>query len=215
MVQSQHRVRNSSPPPLPDGYRPAESLTYPTGVLFVVVAAMLVAAAAAFGWLLLALQGPGVVVEFAVVESSADAAAVTADAVRLGVVLLGAVVAVTAVHEMVHGVAYHLLGYDVTYGVALRLGAFYVAAFDQFQTRRDSLAVGLAPLVVLTLALAPLLAVPAPWVAASAYVAIVLNTAGSAGDLYLVWRLLRDPPRSLYYDSDARQSWVFEPMEEH
>ncbi len=209
------RDDGDAPPPPPDGYRPAESFGYPTGVLFVVVAAVLVAAAAAFGALLWVIQGPSVLREFAAVESSADAVAVTVDAARLGVVLLGAVVVVTAVHELVHGAAYRLLGYDVTYGVALHLGAFYVAAFDQFQTRRDSLVVGLAPLAVLTVALAPLLAAPVPWVAAGAYVGIVFNAAGSAGDLYLVWRLLGDPPDALYYDSDARRSWVFEPQREN
>lgn len=183
------------------------------GVLFVVVAAVLVAAAGAFGALLWTLQGPAVVHEFVVVASSADALAVTVDAARLGLVLLAAVVVVTAVHELVHGVAYRLLGYDVTYGTALHLGAFYVAAFDQFQTRRDSLLVALAPLVTLTLAVVPLLAAPAPRVAAAAYVAVVFNAAGSAGDLYLAWRLLQDPPGTLYYDADARRSWVYEPAD--
>lgn len=207
------RDDGSTPPAPPDGYRPPEPFGYPMGVLFVVVAAVLVAAAGAFGALLWTLQGPAVVHEFVVVASSADAIAVTVDAARLGVVLLGAIAVVTAVHELVHGAAYRLLGYDVTYGTALHLGAFYVAAFDQFQTRRDSLLVALAPLVALTLALAPLLAAPAPRIAAAAYVGIVFNAAGSAGDLYLAWRLRRDPPGTLYYDADSRRSWVYEPAD--
>jgi len=89
-------------------------------------------------------------------------------------------------HELTHGLVYRYLGYQVSYGVAPQLGAFYAAAFHQFQQRSDNLVVGIAPLVVLNVLLLPLLFVPIPLLAFAAFIALLFNTAGAAGDLYLV-----------------------------
>ena len=84
------------------------------------------------------------------------------------------------------------------------------AAFGQFQTRRDNVRCALAPLVVFTVVLTPLLAGPLP-VALLAFFVLVVNTSGAVGDLYLTWRLLRMPPETLLYDVDARHSYIFYP----
>lgn len=119
-------------------------------------------------------------------------------------------VAITILHELVHGLVYRARGYRVSYGFVLQLGAFY-AASHQFQDREDDLVAAAAPLVVLDLLPVPLLFVPIPAVALAAFVALLFDTAGAAGDLYLVVRLLRMPDGTLLYDSDARHSYVFYP----
>ena len=52
-----------------------------------------------------------------------------------------------------------------------------------------------------------------PMLAVAAFFGLVLNTAGSAGDLYIVWRLGRYPPGTLSYDADIRHMYVFVPEE--
>ncbi|MFC4449345.1 DUF3267 domain-containing protein [Halorussus aquaticus] len=82
--------------------------------------------------------------------------------------------------------------------------------FGQFQTRRDNVAVALAPLAVFTVVLTPLLAGPLP-VALAAFLVLAVNTSGAIGDLYLSWRLFRMPEGALLYDVDIRHSYVFSP----
>jgi uncharacterized membrane protein YkvI len=68
-------------------------------------------------------------------------------------------------------------------------------------------------LLVLDLALVPVLFVPVPMLAFGAFVALLFNTLGAVGDLYLLAHLLRMPPGTLLYDSDMRHSYVFYPNE--
>lgn len=91
------------------------------------------------------------------------------------------------------------------------MGAFYVAAFGQFQRREELFPIGIAPLVVVTAVFAPLLAVPVPVVALTALLVLVVNATGAVGDLYLLWRLWRLPEETLMYDTDLRHWYVFEP----
>lgn len=130
----------------------------------------------------------------------------------LGLVLLTILVTVVG-HEWIHGFAYQLLGYRVTYGASLKLLAAYAAAFGQWQRRRDNLIVALAPLVVLTLALVPLLGVPNRVVVVVAFTALLFNTSGAVGDLYLAWRLLRLPRGTLLYDVDPTLMLIARPMD--
>jgi len=85
-------------------------------------------------------------------------------------------------------VVYQRYGYEVSYGVYWRMGAVYAAVFHQFHSREHNLRVGIAPLAILTVVCLPLLAVPNPVIATTAFVILVLNTAGGAGDLYALWR---------------------------
>jgi hypothetical protein len=129
----------------------------------------------------------------------------------LTIVLL-TVVATVFVHEWIHGLAYQLLGYKVSYGVSLQLMAAYAGAFGQWQQRRHNILVALAPLLLLTLFLVPLLSSSQPSLVLIAFTALLFNTGGAVGDLYLVWRLLRWPAASLLYDVNTSIMLVFLPV---
>lgn len=132
--------------------------------------------------------------------------------VELGLVIL-TIMATVLIHEWVHGLAFQLLGYKVTYGASLRLLAAYAAAFGQFQRRNHNLLVALAPLVMLTTLLVPLLAVPHHFLLLIVFTALLFNASGAVADLYLSWRLLRLPPTALLYDVDPKTMLIFLPDE--
>src|SRR5512145_1360015 len=121
------------------------------------------------------------------------------------------IVATVLVHELIHGLTYRALGYRVTYGVSLRLFAAYAGAFAQFQQRNHNIIVALAPLLVLSLLLLPLLASPNPAVVLFSFTALLFNVGGASGDLYLAWRLLRLPPATRLYDVDVVTMLIFCP----
>jgi hypothetical protein len=127
------------------------------------------------------------------------------------VLILLTVLATLGIHELVHGAAYRLLGYQVSYGMSRHLLAVYAAAFDQWQTRNHNLIVALAPLIVLTVILVPLLAIQSHTIVLVALAALLMNTGGAVGDLYLAWRLLRLPRTALLYDIDTETMLIFEP----
>ncbi|UPV99149.1 DUF3267 domain-containing protein [Halorussus gelatinilyticus] len=184
------------PPDPPEGYREPVAFSYPSLWLSAGSLVLFVAAFLGFERLMNALRSDAAL-EFTVGPTG------------IGVVAL-LTVGTVVVHELVHGAVYRWLGYRVQYGLALNMGAAYAAAFGQFQTRRDNLAVGLAPLVVFTAVLTPLLAGPLV-VALAAFLVLVVNTAGAIGDLYLSWRILRMPEGTLLYDVDIRHSYVYYP----
>ncbi|WP_340674438.1 DUF3267 domain-containing protein [Natrinema zhouii] len=72
---------------------------------------------------------------------------------------------------------------------------------------------GLAPLVSIAIVATPLLAVPVPSIAVTAYMVLVINTTGAVGDLYIIWCLRRMPEGTLLYDVDLRHMYVFEPLD--
>jgi hypothetical protein len=74
--------------------------------------------------------------------------------------------------------------------------------------------VAVAPLVVPDPLAVLALFGPSGALAFAAFVAPVFDTAGAAGDRYLVARLLRMPDGTLPYDSDLRHSYVFVPADE-
>ena len=127
------------------------------------------------------------------------------------VVLLAITIVTVATHELIHGGVLHYYGYRVAYGVSWRLLVAYAAAFGQFQQRRHALLNALAPLVVITAAVVPLLLVPNRTVAIGACIALLTNTTGAVGDLYITWRLLRLPRRTLLYDVDPAQVLIYIP----
>ena len=184
------------PPESPEGYGEPTPFSYPGLWLSLGSLVLFIATVVGFSELMRALRGGGPV-EYTVGLRGIGVVAVLS-------------VATIVVHELVHGLVYHLLGYRVRYGLALNMGAAYAAAFGQFQTRRDNLLVGLAPLVVFTVVLTPLLAGPLP-VALAAFLVLVVNTSGAIGDLYLSWRLLRMPEGALLYDVDIRHSYFYYP----
>lgn len=184
-------------PEPPDGYRPPIRFTYSSVFLAFASIVALVVSIVGFGALLWLLQGrpAGGSIAFGFTE--------------VAIVFLS-VLGTFVVHEAIHGLAFRLLGYRVSYGFAPHVPALYTAAFGQFVTRRDNLLVGIAPLVVITAVGVPLFAAPMS-VALVAYLVLLVNTSGAVGDLYLAWRLHRMPPETLFYDADIKHNYVFEP----
>lgn len=197
-------------PAAPDGYTDSARFQYPhlrlTGIVIVIGPP----AALLYGYLLWNGHGPGVLESLFGFQQSAAGFSFS---IPLGTILVTvlAIVAVTILHELVHGLVLRARGYHVSYGLAPHLGAVYAAAFEQFYTREDCLLVAATPLVVLTTLLVPLLFVPSPLVAFVASVALLFNTMGAAGDLYLIARLRRMPAGTLLYDSDIHNFYVFYP----
>ncbi|MCI0393704.1 MAG: DUF3267 domain-containing protein [Chloroflexi bacterium] len=184
-------------PPPPAGYEPAEAFEYPKRRLQVTANLLLVASVPLWLWIGWWLPG-----EFRALplRGLGDLLLV------LATVLLGVLV-----HEAVHGLAYRLLGYRVTFGANLRLFAAYAAAFGQFQKRNHNLVVALAPLLVITAVMVPLLAAPDHTVSLVALAMLLFNTGGAVGDLYLAWRLLRWPAAALLYDVNPKTMLVYLP----
>jgi hypothetical protein len=192
--------KNSYPEPLP-GYQPALKFEYPklklqllAMVLIIVITPCLVV----LTWL---LQGKPGQFPLPIQPTFGDLMAV-----------LATIIITVLVHELIHGLVYQLLGYKVTYGVSLQLMAAYAGAFGQWQQRHDNILVALAPLLLLTLLLIPLLGSSQPSLVLIAFTALLFNTGGAVGDLYLVWRLLRWPAASLLYDVNTSTMLVFLPV---
>lgn len=203
-------TRASKLPPTPDGRADPYVFRYPTVTLLIGSGILGIASSVALVALLTLVHGPEV---FTFYEVTVDGETTTfaMDLTAIAVPFLVAVVGTTVVHELLHGVAFRFYGYDVTYGVAPAMGAFYAAAFGQFQRRAELLRVGLTPLVGITVVCVPLLFVPVPIVALTAAFVLVLNTSGAIGDLYATWRLRRLPEGTLLYDVDIRHSYVYDP----
>lgn len=192
-----------APPETPAGYHQPTKFNYSPLLLTVLSTIVFVAAAIGFGGLLWLFQGrPEEITVAITISSGSDFLALFAG--------IGVFIGTLLVHEAIHGLVFRRLGYRVSYGFEPRIPALYTAAFGQFVTRRDNMLVGIAPLVVISLVGIQLLAGPMP-VALAAYFALLVNTSGAVGDLYLLWRLWRMPPETVLYDTDIKHSYVFEP----
>jgi hypothetical protein len=211
MPESEYDPDDALVPATPAGYRDPTTFDYSVPALAGIAVVLTVAGLLAFGAVLTFAQGAAVYDALFVFEETPDGFVAT---LRLGLALGVAAVVVVAtvlVHEYVHGLVYRRFGYDVSYGLAPFLGAAYAGAFHQFQHPEEVRYVAVAPLLVLDALFLVLLFVPVPLVAYTAFVGLVFNTAGAAGDLYLLWFLSRLPEGTLLYDSDMRHSYVFEP----
>ncbi|ELZ16053.1 hypothetical protein C477_16205 [Haloterrigena salina JCM 13891] len=208
---SETEAEGASPPPTPEGYNDPYQFEYSklpltlTGIVLTIVFTVV------YGWLLIQLQGPEALFFVFEVEDE-EGISMGFDLIRMAVPLVVAFLTVAVVHELLHGVVFQRYGYDVNYGVWWRFGAVYAAVFHQFHSREHNLRVGIAPLVIFTALCLPLLAVPCPLVATSALFALVLNTAGSVGDLYALWRFYRMPQGTVFYDINMNDMYVFEPL---
>lgn len=185
-------------PAPPAGYRPAIRFEYPKLALQLAAVAVLIAFTPLLLWLARLLQG-GANIGF--VSGPGD----------LALVVITIVVTVL-VHELIHGLVYQLLGYRVSYGVSLKLIAAYAGAFAQWQRRDHNIVVALAPLLVLNLALLPLLASSSPTLLLIGFTALLFNTGGAVGDVYLAGRLLRLPRATLLYDADTQTMLLYLPQ---
>jgi hypothetical protein len=101
--------------------------------------------------------------------------------------LVGYVV-ILLVHEALHGVTFALWGGKPYYGAKLPI-ALFCGAKDQIFPRNYYLVVGLAPFVIITLA-GIIFTLFAPALSPYILFALIGNFSGSAGDLWVVRRLL-------------------------
>jgi len=130
---------------------------------------------------------------------------------EIGLIILTLILTIT-LHEVVHGLTYQWLGYQVTYGVSWQLLAAYAAAFGQFQSRKHNAITALTPLLGFSLLLMPLLTVSHPTIALLGFIALLFNISGSVGDIYLAWRLWNLPPQTLMYDVDVTTMLIYKPL---
>ena len=106
---------------------------------------------------------------------------------------------VLGLHEGIHGLVFAVLGGQPRFGARLPL-ALYCGAPQQLFTRNAYLVVGLAPLVVISLAGIGLMLL-APQLAPFIQLGLIGNAAGAAGDLWAARVLLRQPRTALIQDS--------------
>lgn len=201
------------PPPTPDGYDGPYLFDYSTIVLLLLSLPMFVLSSVGFGWVLWQIHGQYVFSSVFTITEIDGGTAFALDVIGVGIPFLAALITVVVVHELIHGAVMQYYGYEVTYGVNPAMGAFYASAFGQFQPREQLFAIGLAPLVIITLVVTPLLAIPIPIGALTAYFVLWMNATGAVGDLYVVWQLRNMPAGTLLYDADLRHWYVFEPVE--
>ncbi len=110
-----------------------------------------------------------------------------------------AYILVLALHEGVHGLMFALFGGRPTFGTRLPF-ALYCGAPNQLFTRNAYLAVGLAPLVLISLAGIALI-ILAPGLAPYVQLGLIGNFSGAAGDGWAAQVLLRQPPTALVQDT--------------
>jgi hypothetical protein len=101
----------------------------------------------------------------------------------------------------------------VSFGINIFLAEAHTAAFEQWQTRNHNVIVALGPLVVLTALFLPMLCVPNEDIVLAGLIGALMNIGGSVGDIYLAYRLLRMPRRTLLYDVNAKTMLVYAPIE--
>lgn len=202
-------ANGASPPRTPEGYTDPYRFEYPKLLLCVSASVLMIGSIIVYGWLLIGLQGPEVLPM--VLETGPEEGTIVFDLGEMAIPFLFGFMTVAVIHELLHGVVYQRYGYEVSYGVHWRMGAVYAAVFHQFHSREDDLRVGIAPLVVLTGICLPLLALPSPVLATTAFFVLTLNTAGAVGDIYALWRFYRMPSGTLFYDVTIQHMYVFEP----
>lgn len=106
-----------------------------------------------------------------------------------------------ALHELLHGAAFLLWGGRPYLGAKLPY-ALYCGAKNQLFRRNRYLVVGLAPLVVITLA-GVIFTLLSPVLASYTLSVTVGNISGAAGDFWSVRRLARLPATTLVEDTEA------------
>jgi hypothetical protein len=161
-------------------------------------------------WLSLLLVFPGILLFGAIPAWIANA-----PIDRLGHVDLNPIYSLTVIaalilnvilHEVCHGWAIALIGGRPRYGLRLRSLAAYAASASvgALYTRRQFLAIALAPLLLLTpiwwaLALLPL--APEWWLIVA--LCGILNIAGAVSDLFLAWQVWLRPREAVVVDEGS------------
>ncbi len=105
------------------------------------------------------------------------------------------------IHELLHGLAFALWGGKPYYGTKLPL-ALFCSAKEQLFPRNYYFVIGLAPLVVITLA-GIIFTLLAPTLAPYILLATIGNFSGAAGDLWVVQRLRSVPASAFVEDRET------------
>ena len=195
------KAENPYPPP-PPGYQPPEPFQYPT--LWLQIGAVVILVISAFLLFIITI----------ILQSlSKDGVSLLSSRNCDLVIVIFTIIGTLVVHELIHGAVYSLMGYRVRYGISPRHLAAYAGVFGQWQERDHNILAALATLVILTIIIFPLLAVPNQVIVLVAFTVLLVNTAGAVGDLYLSWRLLRMPRLTLGYDIDPQTMLTYKPLE--
>ncbi len=118
------------------------------------------------------------------------------------------------IHELIHAAVFTLWGGKPYFGTKLPY-ALYCGARQQLFRRNQYLVVGLAPLVLITLA-GIIFTLVSPALASYTIFATVGNISGAAGDLWVAWRLLRLPRSILVEDTEAGyRAWELTELSSH
>jgi Putative zincin peptidase len=116
-------------------------------------------------------------------------------------------IVILAIHELIHALAFLFWGGKPYFGAKLPL-ALFCGAKNQLFRRNYYFVIGLAPLVVITLA-AIIFTLVSPLLASYVFLATVGNVSGAAGDIGTCARLLKLPPQTLVEDTDAGyRAWL-------
>lgn len=160
------------------------------------------------GWLLAALLNavrPAALAGVRLNELVTETAVGTTFTMPFGLILnfIIAVVLVLIVHELVHGLAYWLFsGVRPRFGVH-GLAPYAAAPLGVYFPRNQVLIVGLAPLLLLTLACVPLALLAPVQVVPILFFFTILNIGGSAMDLLMVAALFSYPADTYIEDNDV------------
>ena len=100
-------------------------------------------------------------------------------------------------HELIHGIVAIICNANPRFGFRY---IFFYTAFDEFVTRNSYFFIAVTPLLLFDLILIILFFV-FPLVRAYTYFAFIINTAGSAGDLWIVLTLLKHSKKHLIKDT--------------
>jgi hypothetical protein len=115
-------------------------------------------------------------------------------------------------HEALHALAGRWFGLRTQFQFEYRHPLSWspeILTYGEFQSRGESLAITLAPLVILTaVSIVVLVAGQQLWLIASAAIIALGNTASAAGDLASAWVLWYLPDGELvYHDSEGRRQY--------
>ena len=118
----------------------------------------------------------------------------------IGINIIGYIL-ILPIHELIHAAAFLFWGGKPYFGAKLPY-ALYCGAKDQLFHRNQYFVIGLAPLIVITLA-GIIFILISPLLASYTLFALIGNFSGAAGDIWVVRKLSRRPPSILVEDTEA------------
>jgi hypothetical protein len=197
------------PPAPPEGYRKHDpeykQPWYVTGFLYVWIVGVFVAVLA----LVLGVHGPETVVRIVRGVLQPDT---TREWVGYIVWLIGTFAVLLVGHEALHALAGRWFGLRTSFNFQYTNPLSWqpeILTYGEFQSRGESLAIALTPLVVLTaVSVVVLVTGQDLWLITSAAIIALGNSASAVGDIASAWALWNLPEGELiYHDSDGRRQY--------